>query len=208
MNIAIIGSGHMAHGIGTRIVAGNHPLTIYDRTPEKAQELAKTLGGDTQAEALSEALKGDVIVFALPYAANLELVGKYSEQLADKIVVDISNPVNFQTFELIPPPGTSGVEEIAKLLPVGAKIVKAFNTTFAGTLVAGQVDGKKLDVFIAGDDEDAKKTIKQLVEDGGLRGIDAGPLSRARHLEGFQLIQMASQQTPGTNWMSAIKILP
>ena len=62
-------------------------------------------------------------------------------------------------------------------------VVKAFNTTFGGTLVAGEVAGQKLDVLSAGDDADAKQKVAQLVSDGGLRPLDAGPLARAQQLE-------------------------
>jgi predicted dinucleotide-binding enzyme len=64
-----------------------------------------------------------------------------------------------------------------------------------------------LDVFIAGDDADAKASIAQLVRDGGLRPIDVGALANARHLEGFQLLHMAAQEQLGTGWMSAITIV-
>ncbi|MBI3167860.1 MAG: NADP oxidoreductase, partial [Chloroflexi bacterium] len=89
----------------------------------------------------------------------------------------------------------------------GAKVVKAFNTTYAGTLVAGEVAGQKLDVFIAGDDADAKAKVAQLVTDGGMRAVDTGPLSRARQIEGMQLLHIVTQGTLGTNWGSALKIL-
>ena len=81
--------------------------------------------------------------------------------------------------------------------PPAARVVKAFNTTFARTLVAGTVAGQPLDVFIAGDDAAAKATIPQLVEAGGLCAIDTGPLSRARHLEEMGLL--------GTHFMSVWK---
>jgi predicted dinucleotide-binding enzyme len=87
--------------------------------------------------------------------------------LAGKVVVDISNPLN-QTFDdLATPPGTSAAEEVAATVPTGTRVVKAFNTTFSGTLVEGQVAGQPLDVLIAGDDEEAKETVAQLVSDGG-----------------------------------------
>ncbi|HNE06126.1 MAG TPA: hypothetical protein PLT08_16485, partial [Anaerolineales bacterium] len=86
-------------------------------------------------------------------------------------------------------------------------VVKAFNTTYAGTLVAGEVAGQKLDVFIAGDDADAKAKVAQIVTDGGMRAVDAGPLSRARQIEGMQLLHIVLQGTLGTNWGSALKII-
>jgi len=208
MNITIVGTGNMAHGIGTRIAASDHSLIILGRNAEEAKVLAEKLGNNVKSDALSELINGDIIIFTLPYLAIPEIIEKYKEQLIGKILVDISNPVDFKTFELIPPAGSSGVEEIAKNLPKDARMVKAFNTTFAGTLVTGSVDGKKLDVFVASDDENAAQTVVKLAVDCGLRGLYVGPLKRARALEGFQLIHMAMQEKLGTNWMSTIKILP
>ena len=85
--------------------------------------------------------------------------------------------------------------------------IYAFNTTFAGTLSEGQVAGQPLDVLIAGDDEEAKATVAQLVRDGGLRPIDAGPLKRARELEALGYLHMALQQPLDTNYASAVKVL-
>ena len=98
-------------------------------------------------------------------------------------------------------------EELAAALPANARVVKAFNTTFSGTLVEGQVAGQPLDVFLAGDDEGAKETVAQLVRDGGLRAIDVGPLERARELEGLGLLGITLQQPLGLNFQSAWKLI-
>jgi 8-hydroxy-5-deazaflavin:NADPH oxidoreductase len=137
----------------------------------------------------------------------LEFVQARKDELANKIVVDISNPVDFKTLKLIPPAGISGAELIAQELSKETKFIKAFNTTSAGTLVAGQVDGKILDVFMAGDDQDAKDILKDIINESGMRAFDAGPLAHARYLEGFSLIHIVIQEQLGTNFMSAIKIL-
>ncbi len=205
MNVTIIGAGNMGNGIGTRIVAGGHNLEIIDKDSEKAKEAAEKLGENAKA---ANAVNGEVVVLALPYPVIPDVIEEYKDQLSGKIVVDISNPVDFDTFELIPPSDSSGAEEIGKLLPADSKLVKAFNTTFAGTLLDGEVDGEKLDVFIASDNKEAGETIVELADDGGLRGIYVGPLKMAGILEGMQLIQMSLQEKLGTNWMSAIKILP
>jgi 8-hydroxy-5-deazaflavin:NADPH oxidoreductase len=84
--------------------------------------------------------------------------------------------------------------------------VKAFNTTFAGTLVAGEVAGQKLDVLIAGDDEQAKQKLASVVEAGGLRPIDVGPLKRARQLEQVGLFHIAIQEQLGSGFGSTIKL--
>jgi 8-hydroxy-5-deazaflavin:NADPH oxidoreductase len=127
--------------------------------------------------------------------------------LAGKIVVDITNPVDVSTFDgLVTPPGSSAAEEIAKAAP-GARVVKAFNTTFAGTLVAGRVAGQPLDVLVASDDATAKRAVLDLVEAGGLRGVDAGPLRRARELEALGFLHMTLQDSLGTGYGSAVKLL-
>ena len=86
-------------------------------------------------------------------------------------------------------------------------MVKAFNTTFAGTLVGGEVGGQPLDVFVASDDSDAKEKVAGLIEAGGLRPVDAGPLRRARQLEGLGFLHMTLQQPLGTGFGSTVKVL-
>jgi 8-hydroxy-5-deazaflavin:NADPH oxidoreductase len=144
---------------------------------------------------------------ALWYGTNIEVVKQLGARLAGKVVVDIANPLNATYDGLATAPDSSSAEDVAKAAAAGAKVVKAFNTTFAGTLLAGQVAGQTLDVFIAGDDAGAKKKVAQLVTDGGMRPIDSGPLSRARQIEGMGLLQILAQGTLGTNWGSAIKII-
>ena len=62
-------------------------------------------------------------------------------------------------------------------------------------------------MFLAGDDETAKDTVKQLVRDGGLRPVDAGPLALAHHVEALGYLNMAIQPDLGTNYASAVKVL-
>jgi predicted dinucleotide-binding enzyme len=104
-------------------------------------------------------------------------------------------------------PDSSSAEDVAKAAGSKTKVVKAFNTTYASTLRVGQVAGQPLDVFIAGDDEEAKNKVAQFIQDAGLRPVDAGPLSRARQIEGMQLLHIVTQGDLGTNFASAIKIL-
>jgi len=208
MDVAIIGTGNMANGIGTRLVAGNHTVTIYHNSAEKAKQLAEKLGGSTKGEKLGEEVNGDIVILALPYNTIFDVIEKYKNQLQGKVLIDISNPIDFQINKLIPPPNSSGTEEIAKKLPQDTKLVKAFNTTFAGTLVKGEVDGKQLDVFIASDNEEAKKLVSELVKTSGMRVLDAGPLANARALEGLGYLHITMQEKLGNTWMTAIKILP
>ena len=140
------------------------------------------------------------------YPETLEIARELGESLAGKVVVDISNPFNETYDGLATEPGTSAAEEVAAALPAGARVVKAFNTTFSSTLVEGQVAGQPLDVFIAADDEGVKETVAHLVRDGGLRAIDVGPLERARQLEGLGFLGITLQQPLGLNFRSAWKL--
>ena len=209
MKVTIVGAGNMGRGIGTRTLAGGHQLEILDHDPAEAHKLAKDLGGDATALAPGAPLGGQLVVFAIYYPGIKDAVRRYADQLAGKVVVDITNPVNTETWDsLATPPGTSSAEEVQQLVPQGTPVVKAFNTTFAGTLVAGQVDGQRLDVLIAGDDQAAKQQVAQLVADGGLRPIDVGPLRRAQQLEQLGFLHISLQQPLGLGFGSAIRLLP
>ena len=209
MKVTIIGAGNMGRAIGTRAVGGGHDVEIVDHDPAEARALADELGGSATALEQDASLGGEMVVLALYYPGNKEAVQQYGDRLAGKVVVDISNPVDTQTWDrLATPPGTSGAEELAQLAPPSTPVVKAFNTTFAGTLVAGEVDGQPLDVLIAGDDEAAKQKVSQLVSDAGLRPIDAGPLSRAQQLEHLGLLHITLQQPLGLGFGSTFKLHP
>jgi hypothetical protein len=156
-----------------------------------------------------EAIAGaDVVVLAVPYPQGRLIVRDQGAALSGVTVVDTCNPVDFSTFDsLLTSPGMSAAEEIADANP-RARVVKAFNTTFASALVAGWVGGLPLDVFLAGDDARAKARVTALIADGGMRPVDTGPLRRARELEAFQLLHMTLQGPLGLDWASAIKLLP
>jgi predicted dinucleotide-binding enzyme len=206
MDITIVGTGNMARGIATRALAGGHAVRLLGTEEAKAQEAAAQLSGDVRTGTVGDALEGDVVVLAVWYHALDDVVQRYRDQLDGKVVVDISNPVDPESFQPLTVEAGSAAQELAQKAP-GARIVKAFNTTFAGTLVAGGAAGQPLDVFIASDDEDAKAKVRRLVEDGGQRAVDAGPLALARQLEGLGYVHMAVQQSLGTGFGSALKIL-
>jgi 8-hydroxy-5-deazaflavin:NADPH oxidoreductase len=140
------------------------------------------------------------------YHALDDVIRRYRDQLVDKTVVDITNPVDPQTYAPLIVEAGSAAQEIAQKAP-GAKVVKAFNTTFAGSLVEGQVGDEPLDVFVASDDDDAKAAVRDLAESGGLRVLDAGPLAYARQLEGAGYLHMAVQPGLGGTYASALKVL-
>ncbi len=196
MNVTIIGTGSMAKAIGTRMLAGGNSVTFMSRDPSKATalaaELAKaaTRGATARAGVPDGPIRDEVVVLAVPYSAAAGVVGEYDDRLAGKIVVDITNPLRTTSEGLEPatPPGTSAAEEIAVAARPAARIVKAFNAAFAAAVTAGSAGGQPLDIFVAGNDSNAKATVAALVEAGGMRPIDCGPLRHARQLEAMALL--------------------
>ncbi|WP_100444909.1 NADPH-dependent F420 reductase [Glycomyces xiaoerkulensis] len=202
MEILIVGSGNMARGIGTRLIAGRHGVRFADRQPEKAVALAGELGGDTAGEALDDPGGAEIVILATPYQGSLQVAERWADRLAGTTVVDICNPVDFAGFDsLVTPPDRSAAEQIAATAP-DAAVVKAFNTTFASRLAAYGA----LDVFIAGDDENACAKVALVCEDGGLRPILVGGLKHAGSLEGMQLLHMKVQDQIQGNWSTHLAI--
>jgi predicted dinucleotide-binding enzyme len=211
MQVTIIGTGNMARGIGSRAIAGGHDVTVVGKDGESAEEAAADLremdgDGSVQTAVESDAIGGDLVVLAVYYDDARAAVEHYAAQLSGKTVVDITNPVNESVDALVVPPDASASEELAKLAGE-ANFVKAFNTTFAGTLREGGVGGHPLDVLIAGDDKGAKRAVAKLVQDGGLNPVDVGALGRARELEALGLLHMSIQGELGTGYGSAVKFV-
>jgi 8-hydroxy-5-deazaflavin:NADPH oxidoreductase len=208
MEVTIIGTGNMARGIGSRVLAGGHDLTVVGKDSRRAEAVAADIGGAgiVKTAVTGDPIGGEVVVLAVYYPDARIAAQRYADQLAGKVVVDITNPVN-ETFDgLVVPPDSSATAELAALAG-GARLVKAFNTTFATPLTAGEVADHKLDVLIAGEDDDAKDKVAALARDGGLNPIDAGPLKRARELEAAGLLHIALQNTLGTGFASALIIV-
>lgn len=215
MRVTIIGPGNMGRGIATRLLAGGHAVTLVGRDRAQAEALAAELrpgaeGGASIAAASGpeEAIPGsEVVVLALPYAANLAMARQVAPLVGGKVVVDISNPLNESFDGLVTTGDTSAAETIRAELPADAPLVKAFNTTFAGTLVRGEVAGQTLDVFIAGDDEPANHRVVELVRTGGMRPVEVGGLHRARQLEALGFLGISIQEPLGTGFGTAWKLV-
>jgi 8-hydroxy-5-deazaflavin:NADPH oxidoreductase len=212
MKVTIIGAGKMGQGIGTRVVAGGNDVEVLDVDPEGARALAQELalrgGGGAAAIENGATIGGEIVVLAVYYPVIREVLRQYGDQLAGRIVIDIANPVDFETMDgLATSPSSSSAEETARQVPEGAAVVKAFNTTFGNTLVSGEVAGQQLDVLIAGDDDVAKRKVEDLVRAGGLRPIDVGPLRRARQLEQLGFLHISLQDRLGTGFGSAVKFI-
>ncbi len=207
MEITIIGTGNMGRGIATRVLAGGHDVTLLGTDTEETQQLADELAGDSGSVQAGDSPTGDVVVLAVWYPVSLEVARQYADQLQGKVVVDITNPIDTEAFEPLTLDAGSAAQELDAATHESTKVVKAFNTTFAGTLGPGEVSDTQLDVLIAGDDAEAKAKVAELVESSGLRAIDAGPLRRARELEALGYLHMAVQDELGTAYSSTVKLI-
>jgi NADPH-dependent F420 reductase len=188
-NLSIIGTGNMSQAIASIAAKGGHSV--------------QQLGQSDVATAIS----GDVVVLAVPYPAVADVIAKRGEQLVGKVVVDITNPLDFETFDsLVVPADGSAAAEIAAALP-DSKVLKAFNTTFAGTLASGTVGPLTTTVLIAGDDTDAKSTLAAVITSGGLKAIDAGSLKRARELEAIGFLQLTLAATEKVSWTGGFGVI-
>jgi predicted dinucleotide-binding enzyme len=188
-SISIVGLGNMASTLADRALAGGNTVEIIGRDQAKANELAAALDGATVGAA-GTAPAGDIVVLAVPYASAAAVVSEYGDALDGKVIVDITNPITPDSKGFVTPEGSSGAQEIAKVAPAGAHVVKAFNTLFSNVLAAGSAEGRPLDVFIAGDDTQAKAGVSAFIESLGLRPMDAGQLPMARALENVALLQL------------------
>jgi predicted dinucleotide-binding enzyme len=181
-DITIIGTGNMARTIGTLAVAGGNTVEIMGRDQAKADDLAKALGGATAGK-WGAVPAGDIVITALLYDGVVPVVVEYGDALAGKVIVDISNPFNATFDGLAHSEETSIAQEVAKVAPAGAGVVKAFNTIFRDVLEKGRPD-----VFIAGDSAQAKASVKAFIESIGLRPLDVGGLKMAHWLEGVGVV--------------------
>jgi predicted dinucleotide-binding enzyme len=207
VNVAIVGTGTMARAVAVRALAGGHQVTFVGTHISKAEELADELTGLGEVRG-ADAAGGDLVVLALPFTQAPHAVRQHAAELGDAVLVDLTNPVDISVLEpLDVSPCRSGAATIADVAPDPARVVKAFNTTFAGPLAAGAVAGRPLDVLIAGDGDEPKARVAQLARDGGLRPIDAGTLARARELEALGYLHMVVQPALGAGFASAVTFL-
>jgi predicted dinucleotide-binding enzyme len=185
-SISIIGTGNMARAIGTLAVAGGNTVEVIGRDRAKAADLATTLGGSATTGEFGATPAGDIVIVALGYANVVPVVTQYGNALADKVIVDISNPFNADADGLATPEDTSSAQQVAEAAPASARVVKAFNTVFGHVLEKGRT----LDVFFAGDDAQAKADVAEFIASLGLRPLDVGGLTMAHWLEGTGLVLM------------------
>ncbi len=212
--IAIIGAaGSMGSGIARNLAQAGHRILLAGKAKEKLEALQAQITSTTPGAEVDildcsheASWEADVVIPAVPYAAQEEIAARIKDVVTGKIVVSIANPLNTSYDELVTPPTTSAAEELSKLLP-HSKVVKAFNTVFSADFTTTDIAGKKVDCFLAGDNHEAVVTVSRLVHDAGFNPIVAGNLSVSRTLESMMLLLIGLTMKNNYNWLAGWKVL-
>jgi 8-hydroxy-5-deazaflavin:NADPH oxidoreductase len=187
------GTGPHGRGLALRFGLAGHRVLLGSRDPERAAGVVADLVGDrdlaVEGVANPDAAGADVVFLVFPFAGQADLLPGLAAAIGDKVVVDVVNPLGWdeQGPYLLEVPEGSAAEQAAALLP-RARVVAAFHHA-APRLLADPERQVDTDVLVASDDPAARGLVLELADQiPGCRGVDAGPLRMARHLEGFTAV--------------------
>lgn len=212
--IAIIGaSGNMGSAIAKSLAGSSYRILLFGTNETQLKSIYKEIKSANKSAdaaiigcAADASWEADIIIAAVPFSAEKEIAEKIKQVATGKIVISISNPLNKTYTGLITDSNTSAAEELQKLLPY-SKVIKAFNTTFAADFFNPVIDGKNVDAFIAGNDDDAVETVAEVVRSVGFNPVKAGKLSISRTLENMQALLIQLNIKNNYNWLAGWKIL-
>lgn len=187
MTTAIIGVGNLGGAVARTLVAGGEPVVLAAGHEARSQALADELGPLARAASVEDAIaSADVVVYAVWLETTRALIPKHQSLLADKIVVDPSNPVGWdeqgQTIRTLPE-GQSAASIIVALLPIGTQYVKAFGTLGADALASSGGRDPRAVLFYATDDHSAVIAIERLIRAAGYEPLRSGGVADAGRLE-------------------------
>ena len=189
MKIAIIGAGNVGTALASSLTRVGHDITVASH-------------GDSTTDAVASA---DVTILAIPFTSGEEVAREIAAAASGKVVIDATNPLDPSYESLLTERGPSAAELFQEWMPQ-ARVAKAFNTAFASVQADPSVAGETVDGFVAADDERARAVALQLVEEIGMRPVDAGPLRRARELEAMAFLNIRLNADNGWNWNTAFTL--
>jgi predicted dinucleotide-binding enzyme len=174
-NVGIIGNGHVGSALEKGLSQAGYEVKSTGREPGKVRQVGQW---------------ADLVVLAVPYGERQNAVQELGASIDDKTVVDVTNALG-GNMEFQGSLEQSGAEELQEWLP-DSRVVKAFNTVFAKHMDKGAAsNGQPLTLFVAGDDEAAKREVLDLGDALGFDALDAGPLENARWLEPLGYLNIA-----------------
>jgi hypothetical protein len=202
MRIGILGSGLMGGKLGTLFARAGHQVVFsYARSGEKLERLARKAGGKARAGTPREAAQAAEALLLAVHWSRVDDVLAQAGDLAGKLVLTCSLPMNDADTALVVGHTSSGAEELARKVS-GARVVAAFNTVPSEVLFdvyAARRKASRPSLAYCGDDGRGKRTAARLIRDVGFEPVDAGPLRIARYTEPFGLLvaQLAYESKGG-----------
>ncbi len=195
MKIGILGSGEVGMRLGDGFVELGHEVKVGTRSPAKVAPWAAKNGNKASAGSFSEAASfGDIVVIATLWegtSAALKMAG--AGNFAGKVVIDVTNPLDFS--KGVPPSlavghTDSGGETVQRMLP-DARVVKAFNIVGNPHMLHPDFPGGPPTMFICGNDENAKKSVAEILDALGWEAVDIGGIEGSRLLEPLAMLWVA-----------------
>ncbi len=181
----------MGGKLGTLFARAGHEVVFsYSRSERKLKKLAREAQGSARAGTPGEAAReSDVLLLAVHWSRVKDVL-KQTGNLAGKVIVSCSLPMNDDDTELVVARTSSGAEALAKKVR-RAHVVAAFSTAPSEVLFSvfeARRKAKRPSLVYCGDDQDAKEVAATLIRDVGFEPVDAGPLRIARYTEPFSLL--------------------
>jgi 8-hydroxy-5-deazaflavin:NADPH oxidoreductase len=191
MRVGILGSGLMGAKLGTIFARAGHEVVFsYARSEQKLKKLARDAGAKAKAGTPREAVQDADAVLLAVHWSRIDDVLKQAGDLAGKVIVTCSLPMDADNTKLIVANTSSGAEELAKKIPK-ARVVAAFNTVPSEVLFGvfeAKRKAKRPSLIYCGGDEEANAVAAKLIRDTGFDPVDVGPLRIARYTEPFALL--------------------
>jgi predicted dinucleotide-binding enzyme len=209
VKVGVLGSGDVGKALARGFAGLGHDVMIGSRSPEKLRDFASETKGVTSGTFADTAAFGDVLALATLGTATEEAIRLAGAKNFDgKVVIDATNPLDFSGG--MPPKLFVGHtdslgERVQRWIP-GAKVVKAFNTVGNAFFVNPDFPNGPPDMFIAGNDADAKKIVAQICTHWGWGVIDLGGIESSRHLEPMCMVWVLHGALSGS-WSNAFKML-
>jgi len=186
--IAIIGTGNVGAAIGARLAQSGNAVVFGTRRPGEVGDLLGKAGPNAAAKLPAEAAaEAEVILLAVPAAAAVEAARSLGD-LTGKVLVDCNNPLRWDKGPVWNPPAEGSLSAAIAAAAPSARVVKAWNTFGAEFHGDPKTAEGPADLFMAGDDAEAKALIAQIGEGAGFRPVDAGPLRNAGVLENLAIL--------------------
>lgn len=189
LKVAVIGLGNIGKVVASNLVKGNREVTVASHKIDEAKEFASQLGSRAKAAEVKTAIKEtDIVILSVWFSTIQELFKEYATELQGKIIIDPSNP--------IAPDGNGGFKKIIgadesagkilnRLLPSGAKLVKALGSLGAGSLAGEAFKSPNKVLFYASDDKSVNSAVELLIKDNGFEPVNIGKIDQSIKMEVF-----------------------